>query len=237
MMVACFLLHCGFRNTAEGALRWFGNVRTANGKGVTIPSQMRFVHYYEQMLRCGAPRVFTYQLTRVRLRGVPNPDKNGLCTPHFFIACDGQKTFELAEAAVRAAASGEGLGADGGLNVGPDGRLRRYRRGEPYIDFDLTCLGEPVLIRGNVRLQLLHARNGVATAPAGGGKAPKQTKLCHLWFHTGFISRNYLCLERNVIDKANKDKKGVYPANFAIELYLHRVPLPGPLQVEGGRLA
>ena len=43
MMIACFLLHCGFRNTAEGALRWFGNVRTANGKGVTIPSQMRCV--------------------------------------------------------------------------------------------------------------------------------------------------------------------------------------------------
>ena len=43
MMVAAYLLHSGFRATAEGALRWFGSARTANGKGVTIPSQMRCV--------------------------------------------------------------------------------------------------------------------------------------------------------------------------------------------------
>lgn len=228
MIIACYLLHCGFRNTAEGALRWFGNVRTANGKGVTIPSQMRFVHYYEQMLRHGAPRVFTYQLTRVRLRGVPNPDKNGVCAPHFVISCDGEKTFELRRAVLAAAATGRGPGRDGGLNVGADGKLRRYRRTEPYVDFDLTCLGRPVLLRGNVKVQFLHERPGVVAAGV------RHAKLCHLWFHTGFVSRNYLVFAKAAIDKANKDKKGTYPPNFALEFFLHRVPLPGPLEYGRG---
>lgn len=184
------------------------------------------MHYYEQMLRCGAPRVFTYQVTRIRMRGVPNPDKNGTCTPHFHLFCDGEKSFDFKKAVLRAAASGRGPGRDGGLNVGPDGKLRRYRRGEPYVDFDLTCLGHPVLVRGNVRLQLLHERPGVVAA------GTSNAKLCHLWFHTGFVARNYLCFAKGVIDKANKDKKGTYPPNFALEFYLHRVPLPGPL--EGG---
>ena len=183
----------------------------------------RFVHYYEQMLRCGAPRVFTYQLTRLRLRGVPNPDKNGLCVPHFTLFLDGEKSFDFKKAALKASASGGGPGKDGGLNIGPDGKLRRYKRGEPYIDFDLTCLGAPVLLRGNVKVQFLHDKPGVVAS--GGGKP---SKLCHIWFHTGFIARNYLMFTKNVIDKANKDKKGVYPANFALEFYLHRVPVMPP---------
>lgn len=33
---------------------------------------MRFVHYYEQMLRNGVPPVFSYRLLFVRLKGAPN---------------------------------------------------------------------------------------------------------------------------------------------------------------------
>lgn len=90
--------------SAEEALHLFGSTRTRNGKGVTIPrcaaaatpprirdhfglmpritchvaatarSQMRYVHYYEQLLRRGTIQVPTYQITHVRFIGVPNFD-------------------------------------------------------------------------------------------------------------------------------------------------------------------
>jgi phosphatidylinositol-3,4,5-trisphosphate 3-phosphatase/dual-specificity protein phosphatase PTEN len=50
LMIACLLLHTKEAATAQEALECFANKRTANGKGVTIPSQIRYVHYYEQCL-------------------------------------------------------------------------------------------------------------------------------------------------------------------------------------------
>ena len=59
-------------------------------------------------------------------------------------------------------------------------------------------------------------------APSGGKKG-KATKLCHLWFHTGFVQSNFLCFEKMVIDKACKDKEHrVFQPSFRIELFLHK---------------
>ena len=49
-MIACLLLFLKEFTTADDALRWFGYCRTSNGKGVTIPSQARYVHYFERLL-------------------------------------------------------------------------------------------------------------------------------------------------------------------------------------------
>jgi phosphatidylinositol-3,4,5-trisphosphate 3-phosphatase/dual-specificity protein phosphatase PTEN len=203
LMIAAYLLHCGFSPHAEAALRYFGVARTANGKGVTIPSQMRYVHYYEQVLRHGFPAAYTYRLTHVRLRGVPAVELGGGgCVPSFaLLNARGDKLFDYQKAA--------------------GGKLRRFRRGEPYADLDVTRWR--VTLAGDVKLQFYHA--------GGMGGA---SKLAHLWVHTGFIARNYLCFGRHAVDKANKDKRGVFAPGFAVELYLHRVdepPLP-PLKAQ-----
>ena len=44
LMIAAFLVYSGACSTTTDALRLFGDERTHNGKGVTIPSQMRLVH-------------------------------------------------------------------------------------------------------------------------------------------------------------------------------------------------
>ena len=49
-LIAAALLHERSSTSAEEALRVFGVRRTHNGKGVTLPSQQRYVHYYALQL-------------------------------------------------------------------------------------------------------------------------------------------------------------------------------------------
>lgn len=54
-------------------------------------------------------------------------------------------------------------------------------------------------------------------------------KLCHLWFHTGFIARNYLYFPRSAIDKACGDRRNTtFSPGFGIELYLTRIAPEAP---------
>jgi phosphatidylinositol-3,4,5-trisphosphate 3-phosphatase and dual-specificity protein phosphatase PTEN len=56
-VIAAYLMDCGFCDSAEEAMEFFGLKRTKDGKGVTIPSQRRYVHYYEKCLKFGFPKV------------------------------------------------------------------------------------------------------------------------------------------------------------------------------------
>ncbi len=77
LLISAYLLHSGICKTALEALTKFGVERTHNGKGVTIPSQMRFVYYYEQYLLNPRREARTYHLVHIRLSTVPNFD--GVC--------------------------------------------------------------------------------------------------------------------------------------------------------------
>ncbi|KAF9975666.1 hypothetical protein BGZ73_000622, partial [Actinomortierella ambigua] len=48
VMICSYLVHCGA--TADEAIQWYGEKRTMDGWGVTIPSQLRYIRYYEEFL-------------------------------------------------------------------------------------------------------------------------------------------------------------------------------------------
>lgn len=107
-MISCYLIYSGMFETARESLQFYGEKRTKNGQGVTIPSQRRYVGYYERRLKGRPPfrredPVITlppmpiapvFSLTRVRLAPVPSFDLGGGCDPFFKLYIDGTKIFD-----------------------------------------------------------------------------------------------------------------------------------------------
>ena len=202
MMIACYLVHSGQCATADEALFYFGEQRTKNKKGVTIPSQMRYVHYYEQLLRRGSVQPYTYQITHVRFVGVPNFDSgllSGGCDPYF------QAMMYWLDDSLQVQKK---VIYDYKKRVK---KIRHFKKDERFVDLD--CSAHNLLVRGDVKL-IFYDKD----------RYNADDKMMHVWFHTGFIENNYLCFEKSVIDKACKDKEHKkFDANFKLEIFLHRV--------------
>lgn len=202
MMISAYLLHAGICTTAEDALSRFAHERTQNGKGVTIPSQIRWVHYYEQLLRREEVLSYTYRITHIRLVTVPNFDPaitGGGCDPYVIVkvldqGMDGtwkEKTVFNMIKEIR--------------------RAQKYYPSDKYCDLDLTPFN--LCVRGDVKLLFFDQ-----------DQYTSDDKMCHLWFNTAFVERNYLVFDKTVVDRACKDKNHrTFDQEFKIEIFLHRV--------------
>eukprot|EP00291_Cryptomonas_curvata_P017130 CAMPEP_0172171826 /NCGR_PEP_ID=MMETSP1050-20130122/12107_1 /TAXON_ID=233186 /ORGANISM="Cryptomonas curvata, Strain CCAP979/52" /LENGTH=1269 /DNA_ID=CAMNT_0012843299 /DNA_START=441 /DNA_END=4250 /DNA_ORIENTATION=- len=101
LMVVAYLIYCGFRHTAAAAREFYDWARTTDGKGLTITSQIRYTHYFEELLRRikhGREPVQTTQacapailLHRVRLHTVPHFNGDGCWDPFLTIEVKSEK--------------------------------------------------------------------------------------------------------------------------------------------------
>jgi phosphatidylinositol-3,4,5-trisphosphate 3-phosphatase/dual-specificity protein phosphatase PTEN len=85
VMICSYLLHDKLFDTSIEALKFYGEARTQNAKGVTIPSQRRWVQYYGHLMRNNleySPR--TVLLKAIRLQGMPSM-QGGTCVPSFVV--------------------------------------------------------------------------------------------------------------------------------------------------------
>lgn len=49
-LICCYLLYCGFADTAQNAIKYYGWKRFNNGRGVTQPCQLQYIFYFEKLL-------------------------------------------------------------------------------------------------------------------------------------------------------------------------------------------
>jgi len=192
-MISSYLLYAKICPDPDSALAWFAQQRTSNSKGVTIPSQMRYVRYFYAFLKEylweggrgidkfpfeGCP----YVLTNVRIITVPRFNGDKGCQPFFIV-----KNLE-------------------GDNIYDSRKLSfavNYKN-EQYINIPCS-----VPICGDFRIDFRTEEE------FSGDKA-----MFHFWISTAFLQDNFLYLDKRNIDKANKDKSHkVFDEEMGLELF------------------
>ena len=93
VMICSYLLHDRLFETVKDALQFFGEARTYTAKGITLPSQQRYVLYYGHLLRKSLSySPITVFLKFIRFIGIPK-FQGGTCVPYFTIAVQEVKIY------------------------------------------------------------------------------------------------------------------------------------------------
>ncbi|KCV73155.1 hypothetical protein H696_00701 [Fonticula alba] len=228
VMICAYLLYSRQWQVAAEALAFYGAARTENGKGVTIPSQQRYIDYFAMMLSELEAAGHTLPLISLERPAPLSPTSLGTVVaaitdgplpvapltvpaPYRYVP----RTLLLENIVL------------GDLLVGSSSSLHPFAVvycNEQKIDTTApftvtsTCkktvsltLSPPLPVFGDVRVEFFTK-----------DKFKKSEKLFHMWFNTFFIPADgVLSVPKSGIDKACKDKKhAVYSENLSIKISL-----------------
>ena len=93
VMICSYMLHGHFVDSTKDALEYFADARTQSARGVTIPSQQRYVQYYGYLLKNNltySPK--TILMTSINFIGIPNI-QGGTCVPIFSVTVQKVKIY------------------------------------------------------------------------------------------------------------------------------------------------
>ena len=74
-LISCLLLYLQEFDTAADCLKYYGLMRVDNGKGVTVPSQIRYVFYFEQILKNNIAHPIVFKklcIKKIRMVTIPS---------------------------------------------------------------------------------------------------------------------------------------------------------------------
>lgn len=203
-MISCYLLFSQILPNPQDALKFFGVNRTSNGKGVTIPSQKRYVYYFNRFLHeyywCSPQKPFPFSgkpfvLTSVVFSSVPRIDSTNGCTPFFKIhRLDGRKIYDS-----RKIVKPKNF-------VNESGKRKLISKfSSSASSIEISCAAR---VRGDVKISFFHEDVYSFDKP-----------MFHCWINTVFLYDNHIVLKKHELDKAVKDtghKK--YDEDFCIEM-------------------
>jgi protein-tyrosine phosphatase len=227
LVISALLMYRGHASSADSAMSLYGRKRTLNGKGVTIPSQKRYVRYFESYLR----------LWDRALPPVPFPFAQRLA-----LVC-----ISVLGASRRVLVAGAGCGPCGRTDDRPYIRVRDACFAVIFDQSVEQAHSHPSASHLSPPLppHELKAGDGDNRPPALGPAAAVLTRevlwagqlevvgdfcievmlagkpLCHAWLHAAFHCDPLtppLCVFKRDLDKAAKDKQHrKFPADFGLE--------------------
>jgi len=165
LMICAYLLHRRLYKTADEVLKYYGSRRTLDTKGVTIPSQRRYVDYYAAMISEG----LQYNPVKMYLTSIVIDP-----LPHLGLGQhEGYIQFEVRQTSVRPFVSDVYLvkRTDGRINIELQNPLLIV--GDVKIDFTQKIKLDILNLSGRPRY--------VSNVPNG--------KLFHFWVNTFFIDQ------------------------------------------------
>jgi phosphatidylinositol-3,4,5-trisphosphate 3-phosphatase/dual-specificity protein phosphatase PTEN len=199
-MICCHLLQSGLFDTANEALEYYGKMRTENGKGVTIPSQIRYIYYYEHLLKTNFKypaynNLSVCKITKIKIYTVPKFHmlSNG-CTPYFKINVRNPNKRNNEDSDIKKI-----------YDYKKKNKLVQYNDNIPYIEFKV----DNVEVKGDVRIDFLNKTS------------MGHDKMFKFWFNTFFLSNDgILSIKKSMLDKAFKDKDNKnFDPNLKVEVY------------------
>ena len=85
-LICCLLLYMNVFNTTDECLQYYGMMRVENGKGVTIPSQIRYINYFEIILKNNIRHPISFvKKTIKKIRMITLPMFHNTYTPYYTI--------------------------------------------------------------------------------------------------------------------------------------------------------
>jgi len=101
LIICCYMLHSGACESTDAALEMYGHKRTKDGKGVTIASQIRYIRYYERLLKEMNQTIpIPPKLTLLKLHITSSPKINGNGDQYVIIEMNNKVTHRSKEMVV-----------------------------------------------------------------------------------------------------------------------------------------
>ncbi|TPX46130.1 hypothetical protein SeMB42_g00757 [Synchytrium endobioticum] len=196
LAVACFLRWADIFDDTIDAFTYFVSRRTPDDSSWITTSQLRYIQYFENMLRLeGAPpNPIPLRLHRVMLNSIPNFDGMGGCQPGCEIYQEGKLIYSTA---VPPQHDGDELPP-----VYSDGY---------HIIFDISRR-LPLVLEKDTAIRIFHWSD-----PA---RNPSQlTTVAGFSFHTGFMPNGLIRVSINDLELAKRDvDEGRFSPSFSIDL-------------------
>lgn len=214
-LISCFLIYSGLAENAKDAIMYYGYKRFTHGKGVTQPSQIRYVEYFEKIYKGIIRSPSLKSLSKIIIHTIPDVSGSGRCKPYvevvngvtFEVIFHNKDSLNLISHQIYDYSYEQGpLGASAALRIPP--------KQEQKMPIQIT---NDYLLSSDLYFRIKHKGSF------------KNKLICRFACNPAFLdASNILRLSRDEVDPDSIQKDSRFAENFRVEVHFEsRCPRAG----------